>query len=80
MQEVYFLHQRGTKIATFCAAQTLGTAVLTVASSYLAANIGWRWWYGVFACIAFGCWLNALFLVPETKFERSANAIGMQGP
>ncbi|ETS85187.1 hypothetical protein PFICI_03212 [Pestalotiopsis fici W106-1] len=74
IQEVYFLHQRGTKIAIFCAAQTLGTAVLTVASSYLAANIGWRWWYGVFACISFACWLNAVFLVPETKFTRTVSA------
>ncbi|CAH0054428.1 unnamed protein product [Clonostachys solani] len=70
VQEVYYLHERGSKIAWFCAAQVLGTATLTVASSYLASNLGWRWWYGIFAIINGACLLMAAFAVPETRFHR----------
>lgn len=42
VQEIFYLHQRGRIIAYFCALQTLGTASLFVASSYLANNWGWR--------------------------------------
>jgi MFS family permease len=41
-QEIFYLHERGTVIAWFCALQTLGTAALIVASSYLANDLGWR--------------------------------------
>lgn len=75
-QEVYFLHQRAQKIAWFCAMQVLGTAALTVASSYLAANLGWRWWYGVFAIINAIVLVFAIFFLPETKFDRSPEALG----
>ncbi|KAL3294958.1 MFS transporter [Colletotrichum asianum] len=79
IQEVYFLHQRGTMIAIFCAAQTLGTAILTVASSHLALDLGWRWWYGIFAIINFICLLVAIFFVTETKYERSTEALSGKG-
>ncbi|KAH7146509.1 major facilitator superfamily domain-containing protein [Dactylonectria macrodidyma] len=75
VQEVYFLHERGSKIAWFCAAQVLGTACLTVASSYLATNLGWRWWYGMFGIVNGVCLIAAVFLVPETRYPRSKASI-----
>lgn len=42
VQEIFYLHQRGKVIAWFCALQTLGTAALIVATSYLASDLGWR--------------------------------------
>ncbi|KAI8651849.1 MFS domain-containing protein [Fusarium sp. Ph1] len=75
VQEVYYLHERGSKIAWFCAAQVLGTACLTVASSYLAANLGWRWWYGIFGIINGLCLVSAAIIVPETRFARSKASI-----
>jgi MFS family permease len=42
VQEIFYLHERGHVIAWFCALQTLGTAALIVASSYLANDLGWR--------------------------------------
>ncbi|EXA34308.1 hypothetical protein FOQG_16680 [Fusarium oxysporum f. sp. raphani 54005] len=75
VQEVYYLHERGSKIAWFCAAQVLGTACLTVASSYLAANLGWRWWYGIFGIINGLCLISAAIIVPETRFHRSRASI-----
>jgi MFS family permease len=76
VQELYFLHQRANKIAWFCALQTLGTASLTIASSYLANNIGWRWWYGVFAIINGICLFFAIFTVVETSFDRKQYETG----
>lgn len=75
VQEVYFLHQRANKIAWFCALQTLGTAALTVASSYLATNAGWRWWYRVFAIVNACCLILAIFTVVETKYDRSITTL-----
>jgi MFS family permease len=42
VQEIFYLHERGHVVAWFCALQTLGTAALIVASSYLANDLGWR--------------------------------------
>jgi MFS family permease len=42
VQEIFYLHERGRVVAWFCALQTLGTAALIVASSYLANGLGWR--------------------------------------
>lgn len=73
VQEIYFLHQRANKIAWFCGLQTLGTAALTIASSYLANNIGWRWWYGCFGIINGVVLVIAFFTVVETSFDRSGH-------
>lgn len=45
-----------------------------MASSYLAGDMGWRWWYYVFAIVNAGTFVLALFLVPETMFVRSHDA------
>jgi predicted MFS family arabinose efflux permease len=42
VQEIFYLHERGHVVAWFCALQTLGTAALIVATSYLANDLGWR--------------------------------------
>jgi len=75
IQELFYLHERGHVIAWFCALQTLGTASLIVSSSYLATDLGWRWWYGVFGCLSGAIALLSIFFVVETKYVRTLEAL-----
>lgn len=79
VQEVFYLHERGNVIAWFCALQTLGTAALIVASSYLANDLGWRWWYGVFGCVSGSIAVLSILFVAETKYERTLEALNGEG-
>lgn len=73
-QECHFLHERANRIGWFCGLQTLGTSVLIMASSYLAGDTSWRWWYFVFAIVNAGVFVMAIFLIPETMFVRTEEA------
>jgi MFS family permease len=73
-QETFFLHQRGNRIAWFCSLQTLGTALFIIASSYISNEIGWRWWYGIFAIITGFTFFVSILFVPETKYDRDLDS------
>jgi MFS family permease len=75
VQEIFYLHERGHVIAWFCALQTLGTAALIVASSYLANGLGWRWWYGIFGCLSGAIAVLSIIFVTETKYVRTLEAL-----
>ncbi|ENI01687.1 hypothetical protein COCC4DRAFT_74701 [Bipolaris maydis ATCC 48331] len=79
VQEIFYLHERGNVIAWFCALQTLGTAALIVSSSYLANDLGWRWWYGVFGCLSGAIAVLSIIFVAETKYERTLEALTGEG-
>lgn len=64
------MHQRGNRIAWFCSLQTLGTALFIIASSYISTDIGWRWWYGIFAVVTGLTLLLSILFVVETKYDR----------
>lgn len=80
VQEIFYLHERGNVIAWFCALQTLGTAALIVSSSYLANDLGWRWWYGVFGCLSGAIAVLSILFVVETKYERTLEALSKSWP
>lgn len=75
VQEIFYLHERGNVVAWFCALQTLGTAAFIVASSYLANDLGWRWWYGIFGILSGAITVLSIIFVPETKFHRTLQAL-----
>lgn len=68
------MHQRANRIAWFCSLQTLGTALFIIASSYISAGLGWRWWYGIFAIITGFTFLLSILFVVETKYDRSLDS------
>ncbi|KAL8279771.1 hypothetical protein RQP46_007866 [Phenoliferia psychrophenolica] len=43
---------------------------LQVTVSFVAASLGWRWVYGVFAIISAVCLVIGFFAIPETRFNR----------
>ncbi len=75
VQEIHFLHERGTKLGWVSAMQTLGTAAFFLAQNYLVADLGWRWWYGLFTIINGATLIVGFFLVCETGYKRPNDAV-----
>jgi MFS family permease len=71
---VFFLHERARYQQLFSSIQTVISGTLIILTSYIAATIGWRAWYYLFAGLS-GCVLIlAIFFVPETKYVRPLTA------
>ncbi|KAI0153589.1 major facilitator superfamily domain-containing protein [Pestalotiopsis sp. NC0098] len=75
VQEIHFLHERGSKVAWFVGVQTVGTAAFFVATVYIVPAIGLGWWYGIITIINGIVLIMAFFFVVETKFERPEDAL-----
>jgi MFS family permease len=75
IEEIFYLHERRHFIAWFCALQILESAALIVASSYLANDLGWRWWYGVFGCLSGAISVLSIVFIVEIKYTRSPEAL-----
>ena len=69
-QEVFFLHERGRYQQFFSSIQTIISGTLIILTSYIAATIGWRAWYYLFAGFSGLVFILAIFFVPETKYIR----------
>jgi len=76
VQEVHFLHQRGTAATWNAAIQGIGTGGMFVATTYLVSAWGVRWWYGVITIINGVLFIAAFFLVPETMYDRNLDDYG----
>ncbi|KAF2188865.1 MFS general substrate transporter [Zopfia rhizophila CBS 207.26] len=74
IQDVFFLHQRGTTFQLFSSLEVLLNSSLTIASSYMAEAAGWRSWYWLFAGLSGFCFILAFLFVPETCYTRSLEA------
>ncbi|KAL3255736.1 hypothetical protein ABHI18_008109 [Aspergillus niger] len=76
LAEVTFIHQRGTIYGIYWATQNIVTSLLTLASSYEVAALGWRWFYWVFVItVAVGLVL-VVFACFETRFQRRPIFVG----
>lgn len=78
LTDITFLHQRATVFGCYWAIQTGFGAILSLASSYEAVNLSWQWYYWIFVILSIVGFIAAIFLVPETRFERPATAIDGQ--
>ncbi|PKS13123.1 hypothetical protein jhhlp_000465 [Lomentospora prolificans] len=76
VQEVHFLHQRGTAATWNASIQGFGTGAMFVATTYLVSAWGVRWWYGVITIINGVLLIAAFFLVPETMYDRKLDDFG----
>ncbi|KAH6657043.1 major facilitator superfamily domain-containing protein [Truncatella angustata] len=74
IQEIHFLHERGSRIAWFVGVQTVGTAAFFVATVYIVPAIGIGWWYGIITIINAVVLVLAFIFVVETKFDRPQDA------
>ncbi|KAL1862113.1 hypothetical protein Plec18170_000937 [Paecilomyces lecythidis] len=68
--DLYFVHQRGVRLAAWGLCLSIGVGGGTIISGYIIQNLGWNWTYGICAII-YGVWIVALFFFcPETAYRR----------
>lgn len=68
--DLYFVHQRATRIALWNLFLLGGIAGASFISGYIIENLGFRWTFGICA-IFFGIFvITIFFLVPETAYVR----------
>lgn len=68
--DMYFVHQRGLRLAMWGLCLSVGVGGGTIISGYIIQRLGWNWTYGVCAII-FGVWMIVLFFFcPETAYRR----------
>jgi len=74
VQEIFFLHERGTKLAWFIFIECTGTGVFFIVSTYMTAAWGWRWWYAFFSIMNGVILLLSLIFISETLYNRPEDA------
>ncbi|KAI1397893.1 MFS general substrate transporter [Hypoxylon fuscum] len=68
--DIYFVHQRGVRLAAWGLCLSIGVGGGTIISGYIIEGLGWNWTYGICA-IVFGVWIVVLFFFcPETAYRR----------
>ena len=69
--DLYFVHQRGTRIAVWNLFLLCGICGAGFISGYIIENLGYKWTFGVCA-ILFGIFgFGIVFFVPETNYIRN---------
>lgn len=76
VQEIFFLHQRGTAATWNAVIQGVGTGAMFVATTTLVPAWGVRWWYGVITIVNFVIFVAAVCFVPETMYDRVIEDFG----
>lgn len=71
VQEIYFLHERGQALMIQQTIQIILCAIWVLFASPIAGAITPQWWYGLGAILAGAQFVVSIFLLPETKYERS---------
>ncbi|KAL1964866.1 hypothetical protein VTN77DRAFT_6368 [Rasamsonia byssochlamydoides] len=70
--DLYFVHQRGVRLAAWGLCLSIGVGGGTIISGYIIQDLGWNWTYGICAII-YGVWIVVLFFFcPETAYRRDA--------
>lgn len=70
--DLYFVHQRGLRLAMWGLCLSVGVGGGSIISGYIIQDLGWNWTYGICA-ILYGVWILVLFFFcPETAYRRDA--------
>ncbi|KYG41700.1 hypothetical protein M433DRAFT_147447 [Acidomyces richmondensis BFW] len=72
--EIFFLHERGTKLGWFIFIECTGTGVIFIVSIYMTAAWGWRWWYAFFSITNGAILLLSFIFISETLYDRPEDA------
>lgn len=71
VQEIHFLHERGQKLSWFVAIQNIAVSGFFIATQFLVASYGWRWWYGLFTIVNSVLLILSVVFVAESAFDRT---------
>ncbi|ESU12735.1 hypothetical protein FGSG_06623 [Fusarium graminearum PH-1] len=78
LTEVTFLHERAFIFGLYWMLQNAFSSSLNLASSYINADLGWRWYYWVFTITVGVGFILAIFLGFETQSTRPAASLDGQ--
>ena len=76
VEEIHFLHERSTKLAWYIGIQTVGTALMFLATTAMVPAWGLNWWYGLMAIVVRITLILSYVFMVETKFDRPVDADG----
>lgn len=69
VQELSFLHEKGRKLGWFIFIQNITSGAFFIASTYLVAAYGWKWWYGLFTILNAVLFVLSVALLTETSYS-----------
>jgi MFS family permease len=69
--DLYFVHERATRIAVWNLFLLTGIAGGSLISGYIIQNLGYQWTFWICAIVFGICVLGIIFLVPETSYRRN---------
>src|SRR5258707_14349075 len=70
LNDLFFLHERGTQNGIQALSLSIGNAVAPIVSGFLIQSKGWRWYHWLVVILAGVNWLLIFFLYPETAYAR----------
>ena len=70
LADLYFVHERATRIAIWNLFLLTGIAGGSLISGYVIEDLGWQWTFWLCAIIFGLCVLGVIFMVPETTYRR----------
>ncbi|MCJ1311155.1 hypothetical protein MMC25_004825 [Agyrium rufum] len=70
--DLYFVHERVTRIAIWNLFLLTGISGGGLVSGYIIEYSGWKWTFGVCAIFFGVCVFGIIFLVPETSYRRTS--------
>lgn len=78
--DIFFLHERGTVMACYTAALSMGVSGGTIIDGLITINLHWRYIYYITAALVGSLVLLVFFTFPETTYNRSGLTTGDQVP
>lgn len=76
LQDMLFIHQRNKAFSLVGAGQGIFIVAIGVTSPIIVVQLSWRWIYYITSGLGILAWLGMIFLVPETRWERSRESLG----
>ncbi|KAI4929280.1 uncharacterized protein J4E92_004944 [Alternaria infectoria] len=70
VNDLFFLHERGSKMGLYMNAIAGGNTVGPLVCGFIATNLSWRWHKWIAAILTALNFLTILLLVPETRYTR----------
>lgn len=77
LQDMLFINQRNKAFSLISAGQGLFVVSIGLTSPLIIINLSWRWLYYITAGAGIIVWIAMIFFVPETRWERSQDELGM---
>ncbi|PYI16909.1 MFS transporter [Aspergillus violaceofuscus CBS 115571] len=76
--DIFFLHERGTVMALYTAALSMGVAGGIIIDGLITITLSWRYIYYVATALIGGVTLLVIFTFPETTFDRQKALLAEQ--